>query len=95
MTLRPNLLSVLCTLISKHFTIDTLTYMPIHHGLGIVGCSCQLTTSLLNNLAQVLHQGLRIILLYLLNIHISYGFLVFLPAKLQIISDASGLVHNK
>ena len=54
--LRDNLFSILSTLISKHFAINTFTNMPVHHRLGVVGCSCYLTTRLLDNLTQILYQ---------------------------------------
>ena len=56
--LRDNLLTILSTLVSKHFSIDTLANMPIHHGLFIIGRSSHMTTSLLDDLTQILHQRL-------------------------------------
>ena len=82
--LRDNLLPILCALIAKYFSIDALAYMPVHHGLSIVGCSCHMTTRLLDNLTQILHQGLCIILLYLLNVHISQFFLIPTSANLKV-----------
>ena len=92
--LRDNLFTILSTLISKHFTINTLANMPIHHGLGIVGRSSHMATCFLNNLTQILYQGLcrslrdnLVVLLYL--VHFSFSVFIkrlcfkFLP-KLRV-----------
>ena len=56
--LRDNLHTILRTLVSKHIAIDTFANMPIHHGLFIIGRSCHMTTSLLDDMTQILHQRL-------------------------------------
>jgi len=36
--------------VSKHFAIDTFTYMPVHHGEFVIGSSSYTNTHLLNDL---------------------------------------------
>ena len=74
--LRDNLFSVFSTLISKHFTVDAFTDMPIHHGKFVIGRSCHMTTCLLDNLTQILYQGLRPGLRHILTVGIQLFHIV-------------------
>lgn len=55
---RNNLLTIFSTLITKHVTIYSLTYMPIHHRHFRIGSDCYLPTSTVDNTSQIINQNL-------------------------------------